>query len=245
MGYNKLITAMRIYRLLTMLCLLALLSSACDALPWFRSTATPTRTLVPAWTQAPTRTPFIYPSRTPGPTKTITPTPTITPTRRPISTPITIVTEPQPVITSTAEVSATLGISYQQVRNGLEPFGFIFPEGEPSPGSLSYQATYPDIPLELEMFGPPESLTEMALSFTFTPGDAERTSLAASQMQRLLTLLFPAWDESSSWLLESFQEGLTSSDDQYDRTAQHGPLAVTFAMDRVSGEVTLTVSSSP
>lgn len=231
---------MRIPRFLIMILLLALLLSSCDSLPFLRQ-PTPTRTRVPTWTRIPSRTPTVALTKTPRPTKTITPTPTITPTRFPTHTPITIGIQPQPVLTDTASITATLGVSYQELKNGLEPFGFVFPEGTPLTTTLFNEATYPAVPLDLEMSGSPDSLSEISMDFTLRLSDPERTNLATTMMQRLLDLLQPAWDESYSWLLQSIQEGLTSSDDTYDRTAQRSGMTVTLEWDRLTATVTLTI----
>jgi hypothetical protein len=234
----------RIAYTLTLFLLLALLLSSCGAIPFFKR-PTPTNTRQPTWTRIPTRTPTITPTKTVRPTKTITPTPSITPTRRPTHTPISIGIEPQPVITDTTSITATLGVSYQELKNSLEPFGFVFPEGAPLTSTLSYEASYPEVPVDLLMRGSPDSLSEVELSFQYLRSDQERTNQAMAALGRLLNLLLPGWDESNAWLLESFQEGLTSSDDQYDRTSQRNGLFVRLEMDRLSGEVALTVSVYP
>ena len=236
---------MRTSRTLTLILLLALLVSACDAIPFLRSSPTPARTRVPTWTRIPSRTPTITPSKTIRPTKTVTPTITITPTRFPTHTPIDIGFEPQPVLTTTTGITATLGVSYQQVRNSLEPFGFVFPERLPLTSTLTYNASYLKIPVELEMSGSPESLSEISMYFNIQLDDAERTSQATGMMQRLLDLLLPAWDESHSWLLESIQGGLMSSDNSYDRTTYRRGVYVSIEMERISGLVQLTLGSTP
>ena len=236
---------MRTSRTLTLILLLALLVSACEAIPFLRSSPTPTRTRVPTWTRIPSRTPTITPSKTIRPTKTVTPTITITPTRFPTHTPIDIGFEPQPVLTTTTGITATLGVSYQQVKNTLEPFGFIFPEGAPLSTDLNFSASYPAVPLELEMSGSPDALSEISMSFTLLMDEAERTSQATGMMQRLLALLLPAWDESHSWLLELIQEGLMNSDDSYDRTTYRSGVYVSIEMERISGLVQLTLGSAP
>jgi len=235
---------MRASRILTLFCLLALLLSACDALPFLRS-PTPTPTRVPTWTRIPSRTPTITPSKTVRPTRTVTPTPSITPTRFPTHTPIDIGFEPQPVLTDTTGITATLGISYLQLKNNLEPFGFVFPEGTPFTTTLSYEATYPAVPVEMVMRGSPYSLSEIEMSFKTVQGDQERMNKAIDAMLRLLTLLLPSWDESNTWLLESYQEGMTSSDDQYDRITQRSGMIISLEMDRFSSIVVLTVQAYP
>jgi hypothetical protein len=231
-------------RILSLFCLLALLLSSCDALPFLRG-PTPTNTRVPTWTRIPTRTPTTTPTKVVRPTKTVTPTPSITPTRFPTHTPISIGNEPQPVITDTTGITATLGISYLEIKNSLEPFGFIFPEGIPLTTTLIYEASYPAVPVELVMSGSPEALSEIEMSFNYVRGDEERMNNAIGTMQRLLAILQPGWDEASSWLLEAFQEGLTSSDDEYDRSRQRNGMFISLEMDRLSGSVVLTVGGSP
>jgi hypothetical protein len=235
---------MRTSRFLTLFCLLALFLSACDALPFFRN-PTPTRTRVPTWTRIASPIPSITSTRTPRPTGTVTPTPTITPTRFPTHTPINIGIEPQPVLTDTAGITATLGVSYLQVKNSLEPFGFVFPEGTPLTTSLTYEAAFPEVPVDLEMSGSLDALSEINMSFTFRLDDAERNNLATGMLQRLLNLLLPSWDESHAWLLQSIQEGLTNSDDTFDRYTRRGGITVLLEMDRLSRLVQLTVRSSP
>jgi hypothetical protein len=213
------------FRILSFFCLLALLLSSCDALPFFRR-PTPVNTRVPTWTRIPTRTPTITPTKVVRPTKTVTPTPSITPTRFPTHTPISIGSEPQPVITDTTGITATLGISYLEIKNSLEPFGFIFPEGIPLSTTLTHEASYPAVPVELVMSGSPETLSEIEMSFNFNQGDEEGTNQAIGAMQRLLAILQPGWDEANSWLLETFQEGLTSSDDEFSRSKQRTGLFI-------------------
>jgi hypothetical protein len=203
------------------------------------------RTRVPTWTRIPTQTPTITPTKKVLPTRTVTPTPSITPTRRPTHTPISIGIEPQPVLTDTTGITATLGVSYLQLKNSLEPFGFIFPEGSPLATSLSFEATYPEVPVEMVVSGSPEALSEIEMSFNNVLDDQERTNKAVGSMLRLLTLLLPGWDESNAWLLESYQEGLTSSDDQFDRLTQRSGMVVRLEMDRSSRSVVLTISASP
>lgn len=236
---------MRTFRFLSLLCLLALLSSSCNALPFLRSSPTPTRTRVPTWTRIPTRSPTTTPTRTVRPTRTVTPTPSITPTRFPTHTPISIGSEPQPVLTDTLGITSTLGISYLELKNDLEPLGFVFPEGTPLTTSLTYEATLPAVPVELVMSGSPDDLSEIELSFQIDLDDQERTNQAVGTMTHLLNLLLPSWDESSVWLLESYQEGLISSDDQYDRTIQRNGMVINLEMDRLSRSVVLTVSAYP
>lgn len=241
LDYNWKDYPMRTFRILTILCLVVLSASACDAIPFLR--ATPTRTLQPTWTRIPSRTPSITPSKTIRPTKTVTPIPSITPTRFPTHTPIDIGSEPQLVLTTTTGITSTLGVSYQQVEESLKPVGFVFPVDTPDSTAIYFEATYPLIPMDLEMMGSLQYLSEIHLEFSIRLDDPERTMQATGMMQRLLTLVLPSWEESQTWILETIQEGLMTSDESFERTTMRNGLSVTIEMERLSGKVILRINS--
>jgi hypothetical protein len=236
---------MRTTRFLTLLLLLALLLSGCDStiIQQFRATPTLGFTRQPTWTRIPSLTASIAPTRTPRPTRTITPTPTITPTHWPTRTPEVMEVEPE--VIASEQAAPILGVTYRQVKNTFEPLGFVFPESMPLSTTLVHTATLPAMPMALEILGSPDFPVEASLQFKLTMDEPERTKQAAVIMVRLLNLILPAWDEASAWLFESIQEGLTSSDDFYDRSTERDGLSVVLEMDRADGNVLLTVRSNP
>ena len=238
---------MRTFRLFLPFLLLALLLSACNSefFQRWRGTPTPGFPRQPTWTRIPSRTPSITPTRKPRPTHTITPIPSLTPTRKPTRTPFDSPAEAGGEDTGAVDngiaIPGTLGISYLQVKNNFEPLGFVFPESISPFSGQAYTATLPAIPLDLELWGAPEALSEASLSFTLILDDPQRTSQATVIMVRLLNLVQPAWDEAASWVYEGIQEGLASSDNSYDRFTQRDGLVVILAMDHLEGSVILTV----